>query len=162
MIEVIGAAIAAIATVIGAYLKYKSDKNSDVKNKIKQEKRAELLARIEETEKELIKAMETNITDVPGIRMKLEKLRLELEKTVKVVAFFFSIISLAGCKTDPVIVGERIFYVSPAQTVVVPELKKPAKQWYLIDDVAMLKVLGVDKPIEKETITGSSSNVGKN
>lgn len=158
--ELWGAIVAAIASIIAAYLKYKSDKNSDTKKKIEEEKRKELVSRIEETEKELIKAMETNITDVPGLRNKLETLRKALSK-LSVIAMLSGTCLLSGCfTTDPVVVGERVFYVKPNDVLTVPALKSPAKQWYLIDDVAMLKVLGIDKPVEPSAVTGKIDESG--
>ena len=148
MIELIGVILGAVASIVGGWLVYKNNKDSDVKKKIKQEEARLLEQDIQELEKQLITAMEKNITDVPGIRIRLEALRKKMKKLV-VGGVSVSLLLFSGCFTsDPVIVGERVFYVKPDESIIVPALKPPAKQWYLIDDVAMLKVLGVDKPIE--------------
>ena len=154
--SVIVALISAAAGLAGYWFQYKNNKNSDQKKAIQQAQITDLNQKIEETEMELTKAMETNITDVPGLRMKLETYRGQLQKLL-VIILLFSILPFTGCKTwwkedQLIVVGERIFYVKPGETVVVPALKSPAKQWYLIDNVAMLKVLGIDKPVESPVI----------
>lgn len=160
MTELIAAAIALVGTLVTAWFTYRNNKNSDKKKELLKQEEEALRKRIEETQKELIEAMENNITDVPGIRMKLETYRKQLKRLVGVVLIGLCSLPISGCltwfqKEQPVVVGERIFYMTEGQTMVVPALRPPAKQWYLIDDVAMLKVLGIDKPIEKP-VTGNT------
>jgi hypothetical protein len=42
-----------------------------------------------------------------------------------------------------VVVGERINIVEPGQVITVPELKPPAKCWYLVDNVGLEGWLGI-------------------
>ena len=42
------------------------------------------------------------------------------------------------------VLGERINLVSPGDSVEVPDLISPAKQWYLVDNVALQNWLGVN------------------
>ena len=61
-----------------------------------------------------------------------------------------AILMAAGCsttgkkkQTEVLVIGERINIVKPGSTVRVPELVKPAKTWYLLDDVAIQQWLGI-------------------
>ena len=154
--SVIIALITAVSGVLGYLFKYLNDKNSDKQKEIKQKQIDELKKKIEETEIAIIQKLETSITDVPSLRLKLEEYRKQLKSLIPLI-LVISCLFVGGCaffnRDQPVIVGERIFYMSPGQQMTVPELKSPAKQWYLIDDVAMLKVLGIDKPVDKITTT---------
>ena len=67
-------------------------------------------------------------------------------------AMFLALCSLCtGCcvfrgksaYTEPLVYGERVNIVKPGDTVVVPELKQPAKTWYLIDDVGISMMMGI-------------------
>ena len=57
---------------------------------------------------------------------------------------------LAGCwstkPTTTFVLGERINLVQPETTVEVPKLTPPAKQWYLLDNIAIQHWLGI--PVE--------------
>lgn len=57
---------------------------------------------------------------------------------------------LSGCwsnkPTTVFVTGERINLVKPGTTVEVPELMPPAKQWYLLDNIAIQHWLGI--PVE--------------
>lgn len=157
MTSLIASGLALIGALITAWFQYKNNKNSDKKKEILKKKEDEIRLKISETEKELVTAMENNITDVPGLRLKIEEYRKQLKKIIGIFLILGLTLLYSGCalfqKDQPVIIGERIFYMKEGQQMIVPTLKSPAKQWYLIDDVAMLKVLGIDKPIEKP-VTG--------
>jgi hypothetical protein len=60
---------------------------------------------------------------------------------------------LTGCwstkPTTTFVLGERINLVQPETTVEVPKLTPPAKQWYLLDNIAIQHWLGI--PVEFET-----------
>ena len=152
--EWIAAIIGSVATIIVAFYKYRSEKNSDAKKQLEIQQIKEYEAKVKEVESKLVTAMESSITDVPALRTQLEVLRKQLQKLQKkagllVVLCIFSL--FIGCKTtETVIIGERILKPKPGETIIVPELRKPAKQWYLIDDVAMLSVLGVNKPVSEQ------------
>jgi len=159
MSTLIASILALIGTCVTAWFTYKNNKDSDQKKQLLKQKEEELRANISKTEEqELITAMGSNITDVPGLRLKLENYRKQLKKIIGLVLLILTL-PMSGCvffqKEQPVIVGERVFYMKEGQQMTVPSLKDPAKQWYLIDDVAMLKVLGIDRPIEK-TVTGKT------
>lgn len=160
MTELIITGIGAIATLISAYFAYKSKKNSDVQKQINKEKENLYREKIKETEEKLVKAMESDITAVPLLRKQLEEFRKQLKKIISI--FMIVLIPsflLTGCWTwkdeQPMIIGERIFKPNPGDVVTIPALKPPAKQWYLIDDKAMLEVLGVNKPVVPEITTGT-------
>jgi len=157
--EWIAAIIGSLATILVAVFKYKSDKNSDVKKQLLVQTVKDFEKKIADTETQLIQAMENSITDVPNIRIRLMVLRKQLVKAKKAAGLMSIIILLmfSGCKTqNTVIIGERVYMPKPGDVLTVPALKTPAKQWYLIDDVAMLNVLGVNKPvIDKDSVTGS-------
>lgn len=67
------------------------------------------------------------------------------------VLFALSVVLLSGCgslrskekKVEYIVVGERISIVEPGQVVTVPELKSPAKRWYLVDNVGLEGWLGI-------------------
>lgn len=46
----------------------------------------------------------------------------------------------------PVIIGERLNKVNPGDSLKVPPLTKPAKQWYLVDDVGLYQWLDLKTP----------------
>ena len=95
---------------------------------------------------ELKKALaEGRITDAAFWRKKLQ----QLTSTAAIL-----ILLLVGCKTtEPsqpptipqfVIIGERINKVKPGDTLIVPPLVAPAKQWYLVDDTGIYQWLSID------------------
>jgi len=147
MWEIIAAAVTAFAGIITAYFNYKNKKDSDFQKQINKDKETFIRQKLKETEDLLIKSMETDITAVPVLRKKLEYYRDQLRKYV-VILVLVIIPFLSGCLTtkEPMVIGERIFMPKPGDMITVPVLKHPAKQWYLIDDKAMLEVLGIDKP----------------
>lgn len=55
--------------------------------------------------------------------------------------------------TPVVVLGERINKVKPGQTVVVPPLVPPAKQWYLVDDHGLYQWLDIDLSLPKTKST---------
>ena len=68
------------------------------------------------------------------------------------VAVLLAILMLQGCLTPPpppvtpqvIVIGERINKVKPGDSVKVPPLLPPAKQWYLVDDTGLYQWLDVD------------------
>lgn len=153
-LELIGAIIAGITSIVGAYLAYKGKKDSDLSKQLKKNKEAFIRAKIKETEARLVAAMESDITSVPLLRKTLNHYRGQLKKYVALAVI--PLFMLCGCASNKqyMVIGERIFTPEPGDVITVPQLKNPAKQWYLIDDKAMLDVLGVDKPVLPETIIG--------
>lgn len=87
-----------------------------------------------------------------GIRSDERKMR----RTRKHNPYSFALASLAaslfltGCwstkPTTTFVLGERINLVQPETTVEVPKLTPPAKQWYLLDNIAIQHWLGI--PVE--------------
>ncbi|MCK9154688.1 MAG: hypothetical protein M0P12_01090 [Paludibacteraceae bacterium] len=153
--EWIAAIIGSVATIIVAFYKYRSEKNSDVKKQLEAQNIKDCEASIKDIEIKITTAMESSITDVPNLRIKLNELRKNLKKLQKkaglVVVIALTVFLMQGCKTQTyVVIGERILKPNPGDVLTIPELKKPAKQWYLIDDVAMLGVLGVNKLVAEE------------
>lgn len=155
MWEIIAAAVTAMAGIVTAYFNYKNKKDSDLQKQINKDKEAFVRQKLKETEELIIKAMETDITSVPLLRKKLEYYRNQLKKYIRIF-IILAIPFISGCLTtkEPMVIGERIFMPKPGDVVTVPELKAPAKQWYLIDDKAMLEVLGVEKPLVPDTVIG--------
>jgi len=155
MWEIIAAAVTAMAGIITAYFNYKNKKDSDLQKQINKDKEVFVRQKLKETEESIIKAMETDITSVPLLRKKLEYYRNQLKKYIGLIALIV-IPFISGCFTakEPMVIGERIFKPNPGDIITVPALKRPAKQWYLIDDKAMLEVLGVDKPVVPNVIIG--------
>lgn len=155
MLEIIAAAVTAIAGIVTAYFNYKNKKDSDLQKQINKDKEVFVRQKLTETEELIVKAMETDITAVPLLRKKLEYYRKQLKKYISLITLFIIPFS-SGCVTgkEPMVIGERIFKPNPGDVVTVPALKPPAKQWYLIDDKAMLEVLGVDKPVLPDVVIG--------
>jgi len=153
MLEVISAIIVAVSGIVTAYLSYKNKKDSDLQKQLNKDKEVFIREKLKETEDILIKAMETDITAVPLLRKKLTYYRNQLKKYI---IFLLSCLFLTSCGTSKqdMIIGERIFKPNVGDVITVPALKTPAKQWYLIDDKAMLEILGVEKPVTPETIIG--------
>ena len=68
----------------------------------------------------------------------------------KIILIILCLLS-AGCSVfrgkdvynEPIVYGERINIVKPGDTLVVPQLKKPASTWYLVDDVGLGIWLGI-------------------
>ena len=44
---------------------------------------------------------------------------------------------------EPVVYGERINIVKPGDIIEIPQLKRPASTWYLVDDVGLSIWLGI-------------------
>jgi len=155
MWEIIAAAVTAMAGIITAYFNYKNKKDSDLQKQINKDKEAFIRQKLKETEDLIIKSMETDITAVPLLRKKLEYYRKQLKKYIGLIILVI-IPLVSGCLTteEPMVIGERIFKPNPGEVITVPALKPPAKQWYLIDDKAMLEVLGVEKPLVPDTVIG--------
>ena len=109
---------------------------------------------------------EGRITDVRELRLRLDSLMKQYSRRLRKYesdvrkarrgnpgAFLFLAVMalmLAGCastgKKKPVevlVIGERINVLKPGTTVQVPELVKPARMWYLLDDVAIQQWLGI-------------------
>lgn len=68
-----------------------------------------------------------------------------------IILSLFAILAIAGCTTPPeprpvLILGQRVLAPDPGQTLTVPALLPPAKQWYLVDDVGLGLWLGVTPP----------------
>ena len=90
-----------------------------------------------------------------GVRSDERKLR-RMRNTRMHNGFSFILASLAlslflsGCwstkPTTTFVLGERINLVQPETTVEVPKLTPPAKQWYLLDNIAIQHWLGI--PVE--------------
>ena len=99
------------------------------------------IQKINELKTELKQALaEGRITDAQSIHIQLVKLTF---------LTLLCIITLSGCITAPpsttfVIIGERINTVQPKQTIVIPPLKPPAQQWYLVDDVGLYQWLNIN------------------
>ena len=100
---------------------------------------------IEAAKDELKKALaEGRTTDASYWMQKLKQLTG--------VAVLFAILMLQGCLTTPpppvtpqvVVIGERINKVKPGDTIKVPPLLAPAKQWYLVDDTGLYQWLDID------------------
>ena len=116
--------------------------------------------RILDARKRLSDALgEGRISDVPAIKAELEELEKEYKRLrvtpngaeVLVPALLASAALMSGCITDKpenphtavLVEGSRILLVEPGRELLVPELEKPARQWYLVDDIALLHWLGV-------------------
>lgn len=155
MWEIVAAAVTALAGIVTAYFNYKNKKDSDLQKQINKDKEAFIRLKLKETEELIIKAMETDITSVPLLRKKLEYYRNQLKKYIGIITLAV-LPFVSGCFTteENMVIGERIFKPNPGEVVTVPPLKPPAKQWYLIDDKAMLEVLGVEKPLVPDTVIG--------
>lgn len=127
---------------------------ADFRSRRRQQKE-ELMKRLEECRKALSLALEEGrVTDAGMLAEELDELmkkcgrsaRKALRSAQKAVAVV-SLVCLAslfcGClafsgRSKPVLItGERIHIVSPGQAVTVPALVKPAKKWYLVDNVAL-------------------------
>jgi len=93
----------------------------------------------------LAKALaEGRITDAAAAHTALENLR----KGAAVLAIACCLL-FAGCATPaqpPLVIGERILKTTPGQTLVVPPLVAPARQWYVVDDVGLQQWLGIVLP----------------
>jgi len=126
----------------------------------------ELRKRIADARKRLSDALsEGRLSDVPAIKAELEELEKEYKRArtaktartartgisgaeVLAPALIASAALMSGCvsgrpHTAVLVEGSRILLVDPGKELVVPELEKPARQWYLVDDVALLHWLGV-------------------
>lgn len=90
------------------------------------------------TQEALQKALaEGRITDAAVLRRRLQQLGGAIALAC--------LLGLSGCVTpdaSPLVVGERVMIVKPGP-VVVPEVKAPAKTWYLVDDVGLAEWLGI-------------------
>ena len=109
---------------------------------------------------------EGRITDVRELRIRLDSLMKQYSRRLRKyesdvrkagrgnpVAFLFLAVMalmLAGCAStdrkkpvEVLVIGERINVLKPGTTVQVPELVKPARMWYLLDDVAIQQWLGI-------------------
>lgn len=132
------------ATVIVKFLQFIMDMISGA---AKRKKEQEIAAAKAELQKALA---EGRITDAAYWKKKIDQL---LGVAVGLLLACF----LSGCGTfDPpqpvpvvvvpetVVIGERINKVKPGDTIVVPALKSPAKQWYLVDDTGLYQWLDID------------------
>ncbi|MCK9616063.1 MAG: hypothetical protein M0R48_11340, partial [Candidatus Omnitrophica bacterium] len=111
--EWIAAIIGSVATIIVAFYKYRSEKNSDVKKQLEEQNIKDCEASIKDIEIKITTAMESSITDVPNLRIKLNELRKNLKKLQKkaglVVVIALTVFLMQGCKTQTyVVIGERI------------------------------------------------------
>ena len=109
---------------------------------------------------------EGRVTDVRELRLRLDSLMKQYSRRLRTCeadvrrarrvnpgAFLFLAVMafmLGGCSStgkkkqvEVLVVGERINVVRPGTTVQVPELVKPARMWYLLDDVAIQQWLGI-------------------
>jgi len=157
MWEIIGLSVTAIASIITAYFNFKNKKDSDLQKQINKEKEAFVRKQLKDTEDALINALATDITSVPLLRKKLDFYRKQL-KTFLPVILLCLLPFLSGCllfgKQEPLIIGERIFKPNPGDVITIPPLKKPAKQWYLMDNKAMADILGVETPVVPDSVIG--------
>ena len=114
-------------------------------------KKAQNAKEIEKAKKELQKALaEGRIQDVAFWRRKIQTLS---RGTVVILTSLTAMIlmgCLTGCltsrqETQPqaLIIGERLYKLTPGEAVTVPPLVKPAKQWYLVDDVGLFQWIEV-------------------
>lgn len=92
---------------------------------------------------ELRKALaEGRITDAAFWRRRLDELR-----AAAAILIAAAMLAIQGCATQPqpmpVVIGERINKVKPGETIKVPPLLSPAKQWYLVDDAGLSGWLGI-------------------
>lgn len=137
----------------------------------RREEKANLWDEIQAVRNKLVLALEEGrITDVAIYRKQLDKLMKEYSKHVKglekrarshkgLAPILLASVITAGCaswKSKPdqtvFVLGDRINLVKPGETVVIPELTSPAKQWYLVDNVGLQHWLGiVVNPEKKET-----------
>lgn len=74
------------------------------------------------------------------------------------IAAAVALMALTGCcspravsSSPPLIYGERIFIRNAGDVVVLPELKEPARVWYIVDDVGLIQWLGLSDPNSVET-----------
>ncbi|MEI8244015.1 MAG: hypothetical protein WCI17_12160 [bacterium] len=56
-----------------------------------------------------------------------------------------------GCATtsatrQPLIIGQRVLAPDPGQTITIPPLLPPARQWYLVDDIGLGAWLDIAPP----------------
>lgn len=140
----------------------------------KKEDKANLWSEILDCRAQLSLALaEGRITDVAVLRKELDALMKRYFRSVRAderdlrrarranpSSFLFLAIALlvaAGCsttgkkkQTEVLVIGERINIVKPGSTVQVPELVKPAKTWYLLDDVAIQQWLGIPVDYSQE------------
>ena len=145
-LELAGVIITGIVSLVGVYLKWKSSKNTDKQKDILKKDRDAILEKIKETESAISTALVESISDVPFLRKKLSEYKEALKR---IPAFVLAACLLSGCRSQsPVVIGERVIFVEPGQSLVVPALKKPARKWYLMDDQAMRAILGIDVPYQ--------------
>jgi hypothetical protein len=133
------------ATVIVKFLNFIIDM---MNRAAKRKKEQEIAAAKGELQKALA---EGRITDAAYWKKKIDQL-------VGVASILLMAFLLSGCcgvfctqKSEPivvvpqfVIIGERINKVKPGDTITVPVLKAPAKQWYLVDDTGLYQWLDID------------------
>jgi len=128
-----------------------------------------IMSQIEDTKKRLVLALEEGrVTDVAILKKQLDRLEKELSSKGRSIICAVLAASAAfapsGCmsigrgrtESTVFVVGDRINLVSPGETVVVPELTSPAKQWYLVDNVGLQHWLGIavdlkDREVLKKT-----------
>ena len=120
----------------------------------RRQRKEELMKRLEECRKALSLALEEGrVTDAGMLAEELDELMkqcgrkarkaLRPARSAAAVAIAAAVAMLTcGCmsfsRSRPVLItGERIHIVSPGQSVTVPALVKPAKKWYLVDNVAL-------------------------
>lgn len=143
----------------------------------RREEKNDLWKQIEEVRNKLVLALEEGrITDVAILRKELQSLMDRYSRYVKstekdmkrkhralytLSSVVFVLALATGCvsfkrKTDTTVfvLGDRINLVKPGDTMTVPELTPPAKQWYLVDNVGLQHWLGISvSPEKKETAT---------
>lgn len=163
--------LTAIFTFLIELLHYLSDKANR-----KNEDRAIIWSEIEVKRKELAEALaEGRVSDVAILRKELEALmsrylrgiRSEERKARRLrrpgggvglldpfyIGALVACLFLTGCwssrPSTVFVLGERVNVVRPGSVLEIPELIKPARTWYLIDNVAIQHWLGI--PVDMET-----------
>lgn len=116
------------------FFKSKSDKNDQQLHQLE----------INKAKNELRKALaEGRINDIVYWKEKLKQL-----SSILIVIFA---VSIMGCinkpvkpEISPIVIGDRLMKVESGQIIKIPELIKPARTWYLIDDEAMYQLFDID------------------
>lgn len=134
---ILGAVALVLLGLVARWMKRRDDRNEDLERQIA------------ETEEALRTALENGmVTDAQRLNKQLQRLRKKLgarmaAASVVLLCLLTGCGSIHGKKVEYVVVGERINLVEPGQVITVPELKPPAKQWYMVDNVGLEGWLGI-------------------
>lgn len=139
--SVVGAICAVVMALVGLFREWRkglSDGRADAKRRIDAVQEALNLA-----------LEEGRVSDAQRLQEDLRRLWDEYRRMVPAVVAAALLCSgcLHGGTEQDIVVGDRISVVRPGTTVVVPDPVPPARTWYLMDDLAVRAVTGVDMAV---------------